>query len=123
MKKNLTNSNLPEKVKLYIETMKSLIYNDKESYNDVFGKSEWTDEEIFWELFESKAMMNWSESEDPALSPEQFKSVHFETVKIAIEQSMQKLVNMGLVEQTEEGFTATEKGVKTFKIKENQNKE
>ena len=117
--KNSKNSNLPEDVELYIETMKSLIHNDEEAYNDVFGKSEWTDEDIFWELFEAKVMINWSESGEPALTPEQFKAVHFETVKISMEQSLQKLVNMGLIEQTDDGFMATQKGANVF----NQNKE
>ncbi len=125
MKKNSTNSNLPEEVKLYIDTMKSLIYNDVESYNDMFKDKEWIDEDIYWSLFEAKVMMNYTNSDenDPALSPEQFKSIHIETAKITVEQSLQTLVNMGLIEQTDNGFVATEKGAQNFKITDNENKD
>lgn len=121
--KKSKNSNLPEEVELYVETIKSLIYNDSESYNDMFGNKEWIDEDIYWSLFEAKVMFNWANDNDPSLSPEQFKSIHIETAKITVEKSLQSLVGLGLIEQTENGFFATEKGVETIKIKEGKNKD
>lgn len=108
-------TNLPEKVNDYIETMKSLIYSDKESYNDIFGKHEWIDEEIYWGLFEAKAMSNWQECGDPALSPEQFKSAHLETATISMEQSLQNLVSLGLIEQETDGFKVTDVAIEALK--------
>ena len=89
----------------------------------MFGNKEWIDEDIYWSLFEAKVMFNWANDNDPSLSPEQFKSVHIETAKITVEKSLQALVGLGLIEQTENGFFATEKGVETIKIKDGKNKD
>jgi len=105
---------LPEEVADYIAIMHKILTEDEEAYNDVFG-SEYVDPKTFWQLFENQSMINWAQNGDPVLTPEQFKEVQLSTVKLSMEESFDKLVSLGLVEETEEGFKITEEGINAYK--------
>ena len=105
--------NLPEEVVDYIAIMHNILNEDEEVYTSIFGH-EFVDEDTFWNLFETKSMLNWTETGDPALTPDQFKEVQLQTVKLAMEVSFDKLKELGLVEESEEGFKITPEGIEAF---------
>ena len=104
---------IPDEVVHYIVSMQDIIKNDEESKKDLFGH-DFIDESVWWKLFEAKAIVNYATRSNPAVTPDQFKEIHAETMKACIEDTMQDLVKQGLAIETDEGFKLAP-GVKVAK--------
>jgi hypothetical protein len=104
-------STIPEHVVHYIVSMKEIITQDKQANKDIF-ENEFIDNDVWWSIFETKVMINYANNGNPAITPEQFKEVHIEAMKISIEETLQSLVDKGLAKETPDGFKSTQDGIK-----------
>lgn len=108
-------NNLPEIVAGYLAAMHDIMQDDPEMRKDIL-ENDYVDQKVYWNLFETMAMENYANNDgDPALTPEQFKTCMIEAMKADIEKTMQELVKKGLVEETDEGFKATEEVILAMK--------
>lgn len=110
----MSKNKLPQEVIDYIAIMHKILNEDAQTKNDIFG-NEYVDEKTFWQLFENQSMINWAKNGDPVLTPEEFKDVQMKTVKLGLEESFAKLVELGLVSESEEGFQITDEGIEAYK--------
>jgi len=110
----MKSKKLPDTVSAYIQAMHDIMECDQQMKTDIL-ENQLFSQDIYWKLFEGKAMLNYVDNDgDPALTPEQFKEVGLSAMKIAMEGSLQKMVNLGLLEEHEDGFKITQKGKDTF---------
>lgn len=108
-------NNLPETVTAYIAAMHDIMSDDKQMKAEIL-ENEMIDQKVYWSMFETVAMSNYVNNEgDPALTPEQFKEVMINTVKATMESSIEKMKDLGLIEEEEGGLKITEKGIDAFK--------
>ena len=99
---------LPEEVKTYIQAIRQSIETDPMSVSDLFN--EYVTPENFWPALEAKSINKFAEKNDPVLTPEEFKDVHFEVFKVSMDQAFEALKDKGIIEETDEGMTLTKLG-------------
>lgn len=106
---------LPPVVGTYIQAIRQSIESDPMSVADLFN--EYVSPEYFWPALEAKSMSKYAETNDPVLTPEEFKDVHFEVFKYSMDQAFESLKEKGIIEESSEGFTLTQLGQKFEHLK------
>jgi hypothetical protein len=92
----------------YVAEFKQMLKENPEFENELFD-SDYAGPEFFWPLFKEQAIINYLETNDPALSTEQLKDVHKKMFLNSIVDSMEELRKKGFIQGDEiTGYSLTD---------------
>jgi hypothetical protein len=92
----------------YIVEFQQMLKENSELEQELFN-SDYADPKLFWPLFKEQAIINYLETNDPALTCEQLKDVHKKMFLNSIVDTMEELRQKGFVDGDEiKGYKLTD---------------